>query len=109
MEPSALSRQSYIAFNFGAAIMGRRWLFDSYIELAKKIIAKGYYVVFLGGGGGRDYKAVLYKQLQHPRCINYICEDSGLTEINNILLYAAVVVSSETGPAHFAMALRVLQ
>lgn len=102
-----INLKPYIAINFGSNEAGRRWPFDGYIELAKRIANSGYYVLFLGGPAERDYSQLLDKHIAHPKIINYIGKDKGLMDLFDILQHAAGVITSETGPGHFALALQV--
>lgn len=102
-----LVERPYVAFNFGSNEAGRRWPFASFIAVANKIMARGYHAVFLGGPAEMAYRDLLDQQCQHPLLVNYIGKDKGLTEVLDILKNAHAVITSETGPGHFALALQV--
>lgn len=98
--------QPYVAFNFGSNEAGRRWPFENFIALAKRVIERGYYAVFLGGPAEHDYSDTLNAAYQHCRLINFIGQDKGLHDVLDILQAAHAVITSETGPGHFAFALQ---
>ena len=97
----------YVAFNFGSNEAGRRWPFDSFIALAERVMARGYYALFLGGRAELSYRAELDTKCKNPRLINYIGKDKGLTDVLDIFQHAHATITSETGPGHFSLALQV--
>jgi ADP-heptose:LPS heptosyltransferase len=101
-----IQQKPYVAFNFGSNEAGRRWPFENFIELAKRVIERGYYAVFLGGPAELHYIDILNNTYKHPRLINYIGKDKGLTEVLDIFQHAHATITSETGPGHFSFALQ---
>lgn len=102
-----ITTKPYVVINFGSAEPGRRWPFNRFIVIAKRVLEHGYYVVFLGGAGELHYRSMLHEQLQHPHVIDYIGQTKTLSNVLDILKQAHAVLTSETGPGHFALALQV--
>jgi ADP-heptose:LPS heptosyltransferase len=81
----------------------RRWPIDRYVELAKRLIEK-YPEVWIGFTGAPDETAAaeaLARQTGSPRCVSF----AGKTTLRELLvLYtlAKVLVTNDSGPAHFA-------
>lgn len=101
-----ITHKPYVAFNFGSNEAGRRWPFDSFIELAKRVMERGYYALFLGGPAELSYRDELDAKCSHPLLINYIGKDKGLAEVLDIFQHAHATITSETGPGHFSLALQ---
>ena len=102
-----IAQKPYVVINFGSAEPGRRWPFERFITMAKRILERGYYVVFLGGPQELAYQPMLHAQLQHDHVIDYIGKTKSLSDVLDILKHAHAVLTSETGPGHFALALQV--
>ncbi|MBL6932500.1 MAG: glycosyltransferase family 9 protein [Rhodospirillales bacterium] len=90
----------YAVLNPGSNEYGRRWPLAKYQELADRLAAKGLFVLFVGGRGER------------PGDINtgnpHIIDLMGRTELPQLLdlmNYAELVISNDTGPAHLSIAL----
>ncbi len=90
----------YAVFNPGSNEYGRRWPLDKYKDLAAKVRAAGYRVVYVGGRnekpgevGGDD-----------PGVVDLMGRTT-LPQLMDILNNAALVVSNDTGPAHLSIAL----
>lgn len=106
-DQTPITKKNYIVINFGSSEPGRRWPFDRFITMAKRILERGYYVVFLGGPQELVYQPLLHEQLQHPCLIDYIGKTKTLGDVMDILKQAHAVLTTETGPGHFALALHV--
>jgi ADP-heptose:LPS heptosyltransferase len=81
----------------------RRWPIDRYVELAKRLIER-YPDVWIGFTGAPDESAAaeaLARQTGSSRCVSF----AGKTTLRELLvLYtlAKVLVTNDSGPAHFA-------
>ena len=102
-----ITTKPYVVINFGSAESGRRWPFDRFIVMARRILDQGYDVVFLGGPGELAYQSLLQDHLQHPQVIDYIGKTKTLSDVLDVLKHADAVLTSETGPGHFALALQI--
>lgn len=103
--PSPIKAETpYIVINFGSNEPGRRWPFERFIAIAKRIIARGYTVVFIGGPKEAAQSSLLAHELQHPRAIDFILK-TDLPGVLDVIRSAFAVLTTETGPGHFAMAL----
>ena len=93
----------YVVLNPGSNEHGRRWPFDSYVEIAKRLLDSGYRVVVVGGPGEEtgDYK----KFLGHNKDVLDLVGKTKLPELLDILNSATATLSNDTGPAHLSIAL----
>ena len=93
----------YVVLNPGSNEYGRRWPFDSYLNMAEKVLAQGLRVVIVGGPDERagDHTS---RFGDDPRVIDLI-GTTGLPELLDTLNHAACVISNDTGPAHLSIAL----
>jgi ADP-heptose:LPS heptosyltransferase len=90
----------YAIMNFGANEPGRRWNFENFLAVARALRERGLTVAFVGGPAEADYK----NRLEGSGFIDLIGATT-LEELLDLLRHAALVVTSETGPAHLAVAL----
>jgi ADP-heptose:LPS heptosyltransferase len=91
---------AYVVLNPGSNEFGRRWPLAKYQELAKKLMAKGLLVIFVGGKG------------EHPGNIDKgggqiidLIGKTSLEQLLDLMNHAQLVVSNDTGPAHLSIAL----
>ncbi|MDP6173519.1 MAG: glycosyltransferase family 9 protein, partial [Rhodospirillales bacterium] len=94
----------YVVLNPGSNEPGRRWPFDKFLNLAKRLIEAGYRVVLLGGEGERpgDHRQ---RFGQGPSAIIDLIGRTSLSELMDIMAHAACVISNDTGPAHIGIGL----
>ena len=90
----------YAIMNFGANEPGRRWKFEYFLEVATALTKRGLTVAFVGGPAEAAYK----NRLDGTGFVDLIGATT-LDELLDLLRHAALVVTSETGPAHLAVAL----
>lgn len=93
----------YVVFVPGARWQTKEWLVEHYAELARMILADGMQVVLAGGPDDLD-KGNEIKELC-PEAANLIGETS-LRELAALIQECAVYISADTGPLHFAAALK---
>ena len=93
-------KQPYAIINFGANEPGRRWAFENFLAVATEIKKRGLAVVFVGGPAEAAYK----NRLGGQGFVDLIGATT-LDELLDLLRHAALVVTSETGPAHLAIGL----
>ncbi|MFM2082352.1 MAG: hypothetical protein RL380_1043 [Verrucomicrobiota bacterium] len=82
----------------------RRWPVERYVTLARRLLENfpAAHVVFTGGLNEATATAELARQVGHARC----CSLAGRTTLRQLLvLYtlAEVLVTNDSGPAHFAV------
>jgi ADP-heptose:LPS heptosyltransferase len=92
--------QPYAIINFGANEPGRRWPFENFLAVATEIKKRGLAVVFVCGPAEAAYK----NRLGGQGFVDLIGATT-LDELLDLLRHAALVVTSETGPAHLAIGL----
>jgi len=94
----------YVVLNPGSNEYGRRWPLDNYLALASWIAARGVKVVFVGKaeeratGGGAD-------ELADGEMIIDLTGRTSVPDLLDLMKYAALVVSNDTGPAHLSIGL----
>lgn len=100
------TRARYAVLNIGGNEPGRRWDIENFLAVARDLIARGLTVVFIGGAADRPLSENISTALPRDCVIDRIGGTS-LLQLLDILAQAALVVSSDTGPAHLAAALGV--
>jgi ADP-heptose:LPS heptosyltransferase len=104
-KPPVFEGPPYVVLNFGSNEPGRRWPFESYVELARKLLERGFRVAFTGGSEAERAKVgALRRQLNRPGVINLVGRTT-LSTLLDLMKHAAAVVSNDTGPAHLSIAL----
>lgn len=93
----------YVVFVPGARWQTKEWPVEHYAELASMILAEGMQVVLAGGPDDLD-KGNKIKELC-PKAANLIGQTS-LRELAALIQGCAVYISADTGPLHFAAALK---
>jgi ADP-heptose:LPS heptosyltransferase len=80
----------------------RRWMFDRFAELTRRILA-GYddVVVLVTGEPGERGQAESVAAANGPRCAS-IAGHTKFTELSALYAHAAMMVSNDSGPAHFS-------
>ncbi|HCM42763.1 MAG TPA: hypothetical protein DIS66_05590 [Candidatus Omnitrophica bacterium] len=89
--------------NTGEWLPYRKWPIDYYVELAKKILAENEsaYVIVTGTRSAIQDGEKLVQGVASPKLINLVCKTS-LPEFIHLLNMGKVIVSVDSGPAHFA-------
>jgi ADP-heptose:LPS heptosyltransferase len=99
---------SYIVVSPVASFAAKRWGMDSYIELTKLILANNQFDSFkiLILGGPDDHYCSSFNDIEkaNERLINLQGQTS-LQETNEILKYASLVVTNDTGVGHMTESL----
>jgi ADP-heptose:LPS heptosyltransferase len=99
---------AYAVLNLGSNEPGRRWPTARFLGLAEYLASRGLLVVFVGGANEAAL-AKLVAAAAHASpwgsCFVDRINSTTLPELLDLLQYAAVVVSSDTGPAHLAIGL----
>lgn len=94
----------YAVFNPGANEPGRRWPLDNYLSLARRLLAKGYRIAFVGHAAERTGLDAVAMFAREPGVID-LSGRTALPELMDLLKGAALVVTNDSGPAHLAIAL----
>lgn len=98
------ARGDYAVVNIGGNEPGRRWPAESFLALARDLAERGVRVVVVGGAQDR----VLKPKMAELATVGLVEDRIGattVTELADLLAGAALVVSSDTGPAHLALGL----
>ena len=102
-----LSRQRLVLVNPNASNMlpQRRWMPERYAELIRRILARhdDALVLITGAPGERAEAQALAAQCASDRCIAF-AGHTKLTDLPALYAMADVMISNDSGPAHFAAA-----
>lgn len=91
-----------IAINPQATWPTKLWFAERFAELADRLAARGWAVVFTGSPGDRDEVARILSAMQSPAA--NLAGATSLLELAALYQMAQVVVSTDTGPMHIAAA-----
>ena len=94
----------YVVLNPGSNEYGRRWPLKDYVFLSKWLVTKNVRVVFVGGVDEKA-KVDLIKEVAKDQNIIDMTGKTNLPELMDILNFATLVVSNDTGPMHLAIGL----
>ncbi len=96
---------SYVVLNSESNEPGRRWPFDDYLSIARRFLAVGYRVVFVGIQARKD-TALKIQGLEGGEAVVDLMGQTSLAQLMDVMKHAALVVSNDTGPAHLSIALK---
>ncbi len=98
----------YVLINFGSNEPGRKWPFERFLALARRVIGRGYRAVFAGGprekAEAECLDAALAPEVAGGSAVNMIGRDT-LPQLLDMIRHAYAVLTTETGPGHFACAM----
>lgn len=97
--------QSYVVIVPGARWETKCWPVEHYGTLAQKITAEGMYIVLAGGPDDAAKGAAVKKLAQSDQVIDLTGQTS-LRELAALIKNCLVYISADTGPLHFAAALK---
>lgn len=93
----------YVVLNPGSNEPGRRWPFSGYVEIANRLLEKGYRVVVVGVSD-ESYSEEAARLPKHENLINLVGK-TRLDQLLDLLKNAAAVLSNDSGPAHLSIAI----
>ncbi len=92
----------YVLFNFGSNEPGRKWPFTRFLDMAERVRERGYRVVFAGGPREKNESAQVDARFgADPLVINMVGRDT-LPQLLDMIRHAHAILTTETGPGHFA-------
>jgi len=98
----------YVILSPGSNEPGRRWPFAGYVGVARKLLAKGYRVVFVGTKGerpNRDTGQDPARALAGKDGVIDLTGETSLPALLDLMRHARAVLSNDSGPAHLSIAL----
>lgn len=95
----------YVVFVPGARWETKEWPPKHYAALADKIAGSGMYIVLAGGPDEREKAALIEASAETDRIIDLTGQTS-LKELAALIKGCKVFISGDTGPLHFAAALK---
>lgn len=93
----------YAVLNPGSNEPGRRWPIAGYVAVARKLLARGLRVVFVGQAGQRGGNGL--DALAGADGVVDLAGRTDLPELLDLIRHAALMVTNDTGPAHLGIAL----
>ncbi len=94
----------YAVLNPGSNEPGRRWPLAGYLDMAERLLDRGYRVVFVGTGEEVIDDDRLRQILTKPGVVDLVGRTS-LSELMDLMAHAALMITNDTGPAHLGVAL----
>lgn len=91
----------YVVMNFGSNEPGRRWPLAKFLELAGLCRAKGWRVVFVGGGA-EAFALPALNSIDDPGIVNAVGQWT-LPQVVDAMVGAMCVITNDTGPGHLAL------
>jgi heptosyltransferase-1/heptosyltransferase-2 len=105
VEKGFSSEQKYVVFVPGARWETKEWPPKHYAALADKIADDGTFVVLAGGPDEREKAALIEAAAETDKIIDLTGQTS-LRELAALIKGCEVFISGDTGPLHFAAALK---
>lgn len=100
-----LSEQKYVVFVPGARWETKEWPTEHYAALADKVTKNGTFIVLAGGPDEKEKAVHILKMAQAKNIIDLTGQTS-LRELAALIKGCKVFISGDTGPLHFAAALK---
>ena len=106
--PSIEPGGPYVVLNTGSNEPGRRWPLAGYASVARRLVEKGYRVIFVGRpderAGGQD-NGLAIREIAASEGVMDLTGQTDLPQLLDLMNHAALVISNDTGPAHLSIAL----
>ena len=101
--PKIAPTAPYVVINPGSNEYGRRWPFESYLNVAEKLCSKDFKIVIIGqlSEQAGDHR----KRFGDDDRILNLAGKTPLPELMGVLKNASCTISNDTGPAHLSIAL----
>lgn len=96
----------YVYLNIGASLEIKQWAEDQFIELAQRIIEQTSLNIFLGGGAEDQIRSQNIAQHLDNSRVAATC-DKPLLLNTGLLSQARLMVTTDTGPMHIGIALKI--
>ncbi len=90
-----------IAIFPGSQWKTKRWLPERFAEVAAHCVSKGWAVDLCGTGNEKELCAMIVGTVHSPIIVNH-CGITTLQEVRNIIQNAALVLTNDSAPIHFA-------
>lgn len=98
----------YAVLNLGSNEPGRRWPLAGFLDIAEHLARRGLLIVFTGGRVEAALRAPVAEAARRsPEGGSFVdrIASTSLAELIDLQQHAELVISSDTGPAHLAIAL----
>jgi ADP-heptose:LPS heptosyltransferase len=102
--PPITAGAPYAVLNPGSNEPGRRWPLAGYVAVAKKLMERGFRVVFVGRPGELGNGRRIGDIADNEHVIDFTGR-TDLVQLLDLINNAALVVTNDTGPAHLSIAL----
>ncbi|MGH6660033.1 MAG: glycosyltransferase family 9 protein [Rhodospirillales bacterium] len=94
----------YAVLNPGSNEPGRRWPLAGYVTVARRLLKRGFRVVFVGQPGDWGDRHGIAGIVGHAGVID-LAGRTDLPQLLDLIKNAALMVTNDTGPAHLGIAL----
>ena len=105
LDAKGLIEQEYVVFVPGARWETKEWPPEHYAALADKVTQDGAFVVLAGGPDEKEKAALIEAAAETDKIIDLTGQTS-LRELAALIKGCKVFISGDTGPLHFAAALK---
>lgn len=105
-KPPVADGAPYVVINFGSNEPGRNWPLERYLAVARRTIARGYRVAFVGAAREVPQRARIATALE-PGAVVDLIGRTALPELMDVISHARAMLTNETGPGHFGMLLGI--
>lgn len=102
--PPVAADTPYAVLNPGSNEPGRRWPIAGYAAVARRLLARGYRVVFVGQTGDWGDRQGIAGIVGEAGVID-LTGRTDLPQLLDLIKHAALMVTNDTGPAHLGIAL----
>lgn len=99
-----IDNEKLVAIVPGAGWVTKEWPVESFVELSKKLIEKGKYIVLIGGTAEISKGDIITEALPKEKVLNLI-NKTNLKELAALTGLAGLCIGGDTGPVHIAAAM----
>lgn len=102
-------KDKVIAFNIGASWETKRWLDDSFAEVADRLMARGYSAAFFGGPMDEEIVARCLEKMRHKDSarLKVFTGKVSLAVLAGLLRRCCLFLTTDSGPMHIGVAMNV--
>jgi len=95
-----------IHINASDLVIERRWPYDNFVELGKRLLAShpDITLIFIGSKSEEESVEQIIKSLGSPRAVDMVAQVS-LTQLAYLFERSTLVISNDSGPLHLAVAM----
>ena len=104
-EQGVASSDKLVGFNIGSAVVTKRWAPERFAEVADRLSAKGYKIVFFGGSMDEE---MVQDAVRHMKTKAVIATGRfSIGQLAAAMRRCSLIVTNDSGPMHVAVSQRV--